>query len=207
MWDCIGQPDCHATPHLRETIARSEARVRELSMNSPSSYPYPVGSKITARQAVEFIADVVYPHEAQQISRKRVRDRIRYAKDIKRLADTHSFDAVQFFDWALSIGAWHDALMSVAGLPRSTRIEAQAGIVPVTGARAQITSIPADPEKLSGEYTRLVKLCQDQVSEIENLKHHVAELEAEIGQWREKDMAMREQRSRAGKRGGRGKNS
>lgn len=167
-----------------------------------NKYPYPVGN-ITTRQAVELIAEVVYPGDNQTAARKRVRERIRYAREQGEVPLSDSINAPDFFRWALGCEAWR-ALASVDGLPRSAIIGVMSGSLAALTGKAYGVAIPGDPQKLRDEYTRVEVERMKLVEENDELKKRISALESEVAHWQEKDRAMREKRSQAGKKGGRG---
>lgn len=169
-----------------------------------STYPYPSGN-ITTRQAVELIAAVAYPNEEQLDARKRVRERIRYARKLCKLSSSDPFPASDFFRWALDENSDWLPLASMPGLPRSARLVCEAGAFAVSAScKAYATAIPGDPTKLREEFSRIEVERQKLMEEVAEQKKRIAELVTEIAEWRERDRQMREKRSEAGKRGGRG---
>lgn len=165
-------------------------------------YPYPAGN-ISTRQAVELIAEVVYPDDDSLAARKRVRERIRYAREQGEVPLSDSINAPDFFRWALGLGAWR-ALASVEGLPRSAIIGVMNATLAAVTGKGYGVAIPGDPQKLQDEYVRVEVERMKLVEENDELKMRISVLEAEVAGWQEKDRAMREKRSQAGKKGGRG---
>lgn len=167
-----------------------------------SKYPYPAGN-ISTRQAVELIAAAIYPDDKPIAARKRVRERIRYAREKGEVPRSDSLIAPDFFRWALNYEDWR-ALALVEGLPRSAIIAVMSGSLPALTGKAYGVAIPGDPQKLRDEYTRVEVERMKLVEENNELKKRISELESEVSHWQEKDRAMREKRSQAGKKGGRG---
>jgi hypothetical protein len=169
-----------------------------------SAYPYPRGN-ITTRQAVELIADAVYPEANQIEARKRVRERIRYARKIGKLSPADSFSAPDFFRWALDENPDWAPLASVQGLPRSAIVVGMTAVCSMAmGGKAYAVGIPGDPVKLREEFSRIEVERQKLEEEVAAQQKRIVELEAEVAKWREQDRQMRAKRSAAGKRGGRG---
>jgi hypothetical protein len=165
-----------------------------------SAYPYPLGN-ITTRQAVELIADVVYPDANQIEARKRVRERIRYARKIGKLTPADSFSAPDFFRWALDENPDWAPLASVQGLPRSAIVVSMTGVCSISmSGKAYAVGIPGDPVKLREEFSRVEVERQKLTEKVAEQEKRIAELEAEVADWRERDRQLRAQRSNAGKK-------
>lgn len=174
------------------------------SVMDVSTYPFPSGN-VTTRQAVELIAAVVYPHEEQLDARKRVRERIRYARKLGKISLSDSLPASDFFRWALDENSDWLSLASVPGLPRSGKVVFATGSIVVSAScQAHATVIPGDPTKLREEFSRIEVERQKLTEEVAELRKQIAELAAEVAEWRERDRQMRAKLSEAGKRGGRG---
>lgn len=165
-------------------------------------YPYPAGN-ISTRQAVELIAEAIYPGDEPIAARKRVRERIRYAREKGKVPLSDSINAPDFFRWALDCEDWR-ALAAVEGLPRSVIIGVACGSICAMTGKAYGTVIPGDPQKLRDEYCRCETERMKLVEENDEFKKRISALESEVAHWQEKDRAMREKRSQAGKKGGRG---
>lgn len=169
-----------------------------------STYPYRQGN-ITTRQAVELIAAAVYPGANETEARKRVRERIRHARKLGKLSQADPFSAPDFFRWAIDENPDWAALTTMKGLPRSAIVASMTGVcsLAMTG-NAYAVAIPGDPEKLREEFSRVEVERQKLTEKVAEQEKRIAELEAEIADWRERDRQMRAKRSAAGKRGGRG---
>lgn len=165
-------------------------------------YPYPAGN-ISTSQAVELIAAVVYPDDDPIAACKRVRARIRYAREKGALPLSDSINAPDFFRWALDCKDWR-ALASVEGLPLSGTVGVACLSLGVMTCKAYGTAIPGDPQKLRDEYCRCETERIKLVEENDELKKRISALESEVADWQERDRTMREKRSQAGKKGGRG---
>lgn len=172
-------------------------------MSAPE-YPYPPG-KITTSQAVKFIATVVYPNDDQVAGRKRVREKIRYARQKKILPAADTFEPDNFFRWAIDANPdWADALVLVKGMPRAAIMM---GGVSESRSESYLEApppIPSDPERLRDVYLQAETERMILLKENATLKQQLAECEAELNDWREKDRKHRAKLSEAGKKGGRG---
>jgi hypothetical protein len=164
-----------------------------------STYPYPQGN-ITTHQAVELIAAAVYPGTNAVVARKRVRERIRYARKLGKISAARSFPAPDFFRWAIDENQDWAALTTIKGLPRSAILVAMPGFHSIsTFGKAYAVVIPADPARLKEEFSRVEVERQMLTEKVAEQEKRIVELEAEVAGWRERDRQYREQRSKAGK--------
>jgi hypothetical protein len=133
-------------------------------------------------------------------ARKRVRERIRYARKIGKLSPAESVSAPEFFRWALDANPDWANLAQVQGLPRALVMIAMSGHVNISvmGSAALVVT-PGDPEKLREEFSRVEVERQKLTEKVAEQEKRIAELEAEVAYWRERDRRYREQRSKAGK--------
>jgi hypothetical protein len=155
-------------------------------------YPYP-SKQITIRQAVEFVAAVVYPDEHQRSARNKVRSRISYACKKGSLPFKRMWAAATFFRWAISNAEWV-ALRVVEGLPVAP-VESVSAIEDSISMTEDVSIIliPGDLERLRQEYVRVE-------GERQHLLKRINDLESEVTAWREKDRQLREMRSKSGKK-------
>lgn len=191
-------------PGVGMKLSAQKRRSKGIQVPDVSTYPYPAGN-ITKRQAAELVAAVVYPADDPLDARKRIRERIRYARKIGKLSQTDSFPASDFFRWALDSCPDWAALAAVPGLPRSTKIVGMSGTCTISmSCKAYGTAVPSDPVKLREEFCRIDVERQKLAEEVAECRIRISELEAEVGEWREKDRTMRVKNSHSGKQGGRG---
>ena len=166
-----------------------------------STYPYPPGD-ISKRQAVDLISAVVYPNDNPTAAKKRVRARIQYAREKGELSRSDSFSPSDFFRWALAENPDWANLAAVEGLPRApTIVNLSASLIGLgsVSCKGHLVGVPSDPEKLREEFTRVEVERQKLTEKVAEQEKRIAELEAEVAGWRERDRQYREQRSKAGK--------
>lgn len=171
-------------------------------MSPPKRYSFPPG-KITTRQAAEFIAEVVYPSDDFRDARKRVRQRIRDARQRGDMPDEDPIDAARFFGWAIDQAKWQ-ALSEVEGLPRkpnSGRSEVE--FAPMQ-CEAYGVAIPNDPQELRDEFRRVQVELMKGRAEIAQLKARIREQEAELEEYRAKRRLRSQSAVAAWKKIGRG---
>jgi hypothetical protein len=174
---------------------------------TPPEYPYPPG-KITTRQAVEFIAAVVYPGDNLVASRKRVRARIDYARKKAILSAADTFEPDTFFRWAIDANPdWADALVLVKGMPRAAIMMGGVSVASSSSCICSPTVIPGDPDRLREAYCQAESERLNLLEENIAMKQRTADLEAEVNAWRDKGLKLSEKLSRSGKKGGRGNES
>ena len=166
-------------------------------------YPYQPG-KISTKQAVEFIANVVSFDGSAINSRKSVRERIRYGRKKGEVSVSEPFDAIDFFQWAVQQSKWGE-LINVEGLPLPPVVGNSNCVLPSITGRGIGVTIPNNTEELRGGYVHLSVENRMLLEEVIDLRKRNAELETEVAERRAQDRLRREKFSLAGKMGGRGK--
>jgi hypothetical protein len=165
-------------------------------------YPF-VRRSITRRQAVEFIAPVVYPKLVLAGAKKRVRERIRYATKKGLVDRSDPVDAQRFFTWAT--GTWPE-LRKVEGLPYQSREILMSGTarMKISGL-AHLSTAPSDPNEVRELYWKEEQRRMQLEEENRGLADRLAQCERECAEWRRKDRERRETGRATGKLGGRGR--
>lgn len=147
-------------------------------------YPFPREKKITFAQAVNLIAEVLYPDEDQKKAGNRVRQRVRDSGDINtgdkapEWNSKNPFTHFDFFAWALKAKGW-GKLSSIEGLPVSFSICATA-----PRPTASLTWVPP-PIDIPGDYDELrwmYAAAELELRKLRPLPNRVAELEQELAE-------------------------
>lgn len=180
------------------------SRHRAASHGPLTSYPFR-GKTLSIREAVEFVAEVLYPRENKRDARKRVREQIRYRQRSGELPQSQPLVAMDFFTAALDLFPKWAPLRSIQGLPLTTVVSAEGMALKIELGQARvIVGLPPGAD-LQREYDRIFEELQDCKEEILVLKEKLANAERQLEERRNKDLEISRQRSMAGKSGGRPK--
>lgn len=163
--------------------------------------------QVSLDEAIQWIAEHVYPDEQPINAKKRVRARVRYASRIRQIkllkkGSKEFLETESFLAWATT--KW-PVIHSIAGIPH--KLQPATGTITLASptCRAVGFAVPNDPDELKAAYIRAET--ERHRLEVENadLRSKIAELEVAITSRREKDAATRQKKSDAGKQGGRGR--
>ena len=167
-------------------------------------YPFK-GEWISIKDAIKFVALVVYPDDSPRDSKKRVRARIRYAQEKSQLTMGEKFEADKFFGWA--VGKWTE-LLQVQGLPRSpTVLKVNSISVGSSISSPSIITTPTDRRSLEVAYVTSERERQQLASKVKEMSAQLEACMSELQNFKDSDAMMREKKSIAGKKGGRGHQS
>ncbi len=160
---------------------------------------------ITERQAVEVIAAAVYSDEDQRGARKRVRERLRFARRQGKISGAAPHQAGLFFFQVMEL--WPDwaALRSVDGLPLDAVVYVTGVASGTSVGQVRVLTPPANPDELLKEFYRLDGECEGLRQEVAALKARLEEAESELNARRQRESDLSQKLSAAGKRGGRGR--
>ncbi len=160
---------------------------------------------ISELQAVEVIAAAVYPDEDQRGARKRVRERLRFARRQGKISGAAPHQAGLFFSQVMEIWSDWAALSSVKGLPLDAVVRVTGVAATTSLGQVRVLTPPANPDELLKEFYRLDGECEGLRQEIAALKARLEEAESELNARRQRESDLSQKRSAAGKRGGRGR--
>lgn len=175
---------------------------RARSVGALTKYPFR-GKTIELKDAIEIIADVLYPCDNKREARKRVRNRILYQQRLKKVPQSQPLVAGEFFAAVLDLFEDWSPLRLIQGLPVNTAVSVTgvASKSEVGRVRVIVDSPPLDD--LPREYQRICWELEDCKEEILALKKKLAEVEGLLEERRERDRQISSARSKAGKLKGR----
>ena len=167
-------------------------------------YPFPRYQQITFAQAVNLIAEAVYPGENQRLARKRVRQRIKdNSANLKGYEPPGWHDQVPtthfpFFGWARDVKGWGN-LASIEGLPYVEPIcidhLAPVAEIPEGVFHRPPLEIPDDCEALRWKCVA----SELELRELRHLRDRVAVLEKKLAETTAAHLAKNRKKSNKGK--------
>lgn len=165
--------------------------------------PVIVDGHIATTEAIAFLAQFLYPDEYESITRKRVRERIRYALKTNALGDHDSgshehLDAASFFDWAKT--KW-PVLREIDGLPTVPNSGELNGEIPALTGEMSLVVMPQDRAELEHLYSSAVSRLHRAERALSQCEKKVVALQEALERCREKDHRLRSVGSDSGKLG------
>ena len=157
--------------------------------------------KIFLSEAISIIARIAYPLKDPTLAKKRIRERIRYAREVGKLPLGDPLDCGTFFLWA--IGKWKQ-LASVPGLRIAAVQGSGLGKLPALKSSGFGVVGYTDPTDLAAAFVKCETERHALQEENETLKAEVERLEIDSQARSLRDDQIRRIRRAAGRKGGRG---